>query len=63
MKLKIEINMDNAAFGGDQFDRGAEAAKILEEFADKIAEGAMPRTSGPLRDSNGNLVGTWSIEP
>lgn len=62
MKLKIEIEMDNAAFGdGTAFDAGPEVATILRELASAFErEGAHERD---LRDSNGNRVGAAMLTP
>lgn len=60
MKLKITIEMDNAAF---EENNGTEAARILRTFADEIDGGNYP-VSGiikPLRDVNGNQVGTAKV--
>jgi hypothetical protein len=60
MKLKIEINMDNAAF---EPDNGTEAARILRKLADEIDGGHYPASSivKPLRDYNGNEVGKAKV--
>lgn len=56
MKLTLEFNMDNAAFGdGHEY----EAARILRKYADNIEAGA---DYVALMDINGNRVGTMSIE-
>lgn len=53
MKFKCEIDMNNAAFD----DRG-ELVRVLREVACEIK---YERTSGTIRDSNGNKVGEYSI--
>lgn len=59
MKLRIEINMDNAAFGEDAYECGTEAARILRKLADKLeGPGSGDIT---LYDSNGNPVGTARV--
>lgn len=55
MKLKININLDNAAFE----DEG-EISRILRQLADKISyDGRID--GGKIMDVNGNSVGTWEI--
>lgn len=54
--VTIEFTTDNAAF---EDDRAVEIARILRDLADKILLG---RTSGPIRDINGNRVGTFDAE-
>lgn len=62
MKAKIEIDMNDAAFGEDP---GAEIARILRDLAQNL-EGSVPKNffdGGlvmPLRDLNGNLVGAFT---
>ena len=60
MKLKIVIEMDNAAFA----DAGAhiESARILRAAASRIEAGDLGEEEGmdgyfPLKDLNGNTVG------
>lgn len=56
MKLKIEINLNHAAFefpGG-----GAEVARILRKLADRMdGEQPTPGDVTPCMDCNGNRVG------
>ena len=56
MKLKLEINMDNAAF-----DNIPEIvlADMLEKVGQRIERGG---TFGAIIDANGNKVGTFDIE-
>lgn len=56
MKLKIEINLDNAAFDGGE--RGPAAAHIVEKYA-KYFLRLLPITLWDisLLDDNGNTVG------
>lgn len=54
-KIKIEFNTDNAAFE----DADYEMAHVLEQAKNIINSGNYDR---PLRDSNGNKVGTVSLE-
>ena len=62
MKLKIEIELDNAAFDGR--NKGPEAARILERTAKQLREnGNLKGYAGcKLRDENGNTVGFVDIE-
>ena len=54
MRFSMEINTDNAVF-----DDPYELPTALEWVARKIEAGA---DSGKVLDSNGNTVGSWSIE-
>ena len=57
MHLRVEIQMDNAAFEGDAWT--IEAARILRKAADKLEGG---ETNDSLRDINGNKVGSvWVV--
>lgn len=61
MKLRIEINMDNAAF--DEDGPGRESARILS-YAAQIAatlDASSPLGSWRLRDKNGNKVGHLTV--
>jgi hypothetical protein len=55
MKLKIEIEMENAAFDGDE--AGPEASRILTELAERLNFRNLEDVEGNLRDVNGNKVG------
>jgi hypothetical protein len=55
--LVIKIKTDNAAFGeGDDGDRCAEVARILQAYADKIER--TQDLDQRLLDINGNTVGS-----
>jgi hypothetical protein len=55
MKLRIEIDCDNAAFGETDLDRGHALAVLLRELADDLEGGeGVPRG---LLDVNGNTCG------
>ena len=56
MTLKIEIDLDNAAF---EPDAGSEVARILRALADKVSGCHLTVAGGAinLRDINGNRVG------
>lgn len=60
MKLKVEINLDNAAF---EPDAGTEAARLLRQLANDI-DGNRLAVAGSvksLRDVNGNAVGKAQV--
>lgn len=66
-KFTLTINTDNAAFDAEADDahqtehdnaRNAEVARILRYAADRVEYG----TIGPLRDVNGNTVGSYSFD-
>lgn len=63
MKLRIEIEMDNAAFGDDQSSvRGEEVARILKLIAGSCElYGLTDIFSTKLRDINGNTVGRAEV--
>jgi len=56
-KLLIDINLENAAFEGD--DAGAEIASILRDLADKLENATITENDllAALYDVNGNCVG------
>lgn len=58
--FSLEMDLDNAAFADDP---GAEVARILRDIADKVTRGQGftigDATGTPIRDANGNRVGTW----
>jgi hypothetical protein len=56
MKLKIEIDMDNSAFE----DNPNELSEILADLAGSLKYRKF--NDGSIRDSNGNTVGSWSVE-
>lgn len=59
MKLKIEIEMDNAAF---ESGNGAEAARILRFLASRINDLDLnPSFGWKLTDFNGNRVGKAEV--
>ncbi len=65
MKLKLTIDMDNAAFADDGANGRLEVARILNELSDALQYGMLrnsdsPRSS-PLADANGNTVGCVTI--
>ena len=56
MKAKIEVQMDNAAFDGQNSE--LELAGILRDLAQRVEAGDRETT---LHDGNGNRVGTFKI--
>jgi hypothetical protein len=60
MKCKIEINMDNDAFGNHPCSIGEELGRILRTLGKDIAivHGGMKEG---IRDINGNTVGSIRI--
>ena len=50
----MSFRLNNSAFEDDE---GAEIARILLEVANQCEAGAH---SGPVRDFNGNTVGSWN---
>ncbi len=60
MKLKIEIDCDNAAFDDEP---ATELSRILRVLAGRIEEGYLPEFNGwQILDVNGNTVGHWSAD-
>lgn len=54
--VRLSFSTDNDAFAEDNLP--SEAARIIREAADALESG---RTSFPLRDSNGNKIGTVEV--
>ncbi len=61
MKFALDINMDNAAFGEDDDGGSYELRRILKALVVGDNGPREGNTSGTVRDSNGNTVGSWSI--
>ena len=64
MNITITINTDNAAF---EDDPSSEVARILRQLIDRLTRGAaaddLQEADGiKLRDINGNMVGSVSVE-
>lgn len=59
-KITLEITCSNDAFGEspDSYEFGVEVARILRSAADKFESGY---ARFPLKDSNGNTVGTCGL--
>lgn len=58
-RLTLDIRTDNAAFQGDHEADSTECARILRDIASKLDRGDR---GGPVRDCNGNRVGSWTLE-
>jgi len=58
MRAVIEIEMDGAAFADDP---GEELSNILHALSQRVFHAALDE-SFPLRDTNGNSVGTFKVE-
>lgn len=59
MKLKITIDLDNAAF---EPASGTEAARILRALAERLdGDNLRAKDLRPLRDLNGNRVGEAKV--
>lgn len=61
MELKLEFNMDNAAFhdNNGNFEPGYAMVRIFQEVAIKIQQG---ESDGYIFDYNGNKVGTFETK-
>lgn len=57
MKLRIEIDLDNAAFEDDR----EELPRLLMQITAQFRGRAIGPISMTLRDSNGNTVGTVEV--
>lgn len=55
--INITINTDNAAFQ----ENALEIRAILEDLGYTLSS-SKPGDEGKIKDSNGNTVGSWSIE-
>lgn len=57
MTFRVYFNTDNAAFAPSN---GDEIARILRDLAGKLdGRSVKPDDCGPIRDANGNRVGSW----
>lgn len=59
-RYTITIDTDNAAFGDTDYEAQREVADILRKLADRLDNDDV---RSPLRDSNGNTVGLFTISP
>lgn len=60
--ITITINTDNAAFGETEDDVNREVARILREVADRAVYAPTEFDAHPIRDANGNAVGSIQID-
>ena len=59
MRFVLKITeLGNDAFGSCPQERLAEVSRILAEAAQEVADG---KSSGNLRDGNGNAVGFYEV--
>lgn len=60
--FKLEFETTGAAFA----DEGAfEVCAVLRRIAERVqleADGGSREGEGPIRDSNGNTIGSWSMD-
>lgn len=61
MKFKLEINMDNAAFGESDGLSNEELRRIISRHINQLCCVERLRDEVTIRDSNGNTVGTATI--
>lgn len=63
--ITIRINTDNAAFGDTLGSTNLEVTRILDGLVDRLRSEpwTLQADTVILRDSNGNAVGTFDIEP
>jgi hypothetical protein len=54
--MKIEFTTDSAAF---EDDTEGEIRAIMERLVDRVTTDLC--TSGTIRDSNGNTIGSWEF--
>lgn len=58
MIFKLEFKMDSDAFSGREMFEIAAILRRVANYADNLGMSG----EGPVRDTNGNTVGQWSIE-
>lgn len=58
--FKLSFDTDNAAFEGDPRQ---EVILVLSRVAMAIEAGQATGKFQPVRDSNGNTIGTWKLNP
>ncbi len=56
---RVQITVDNAAFGESREDRNSELARLLRELAQKLENGQ--GAGAQIRDINGQTVGAASL--
>lgn len=62
MRIIIEIQCDNAAFGETQTECGEELQRILNQLGERMASDGCHDISKRIIDANGNHVGDFRIE-
>ena len=55
----ISFTTDNDAF---QHDRADEIARVLRTIAHEVAQFGVSSTRHPIRDANGNTIGSYHTE-
>lgn len=65
MQFTLKLDMSNDAFArhNPEFRDATEVARILRNLADKLdnLNTFSAYANGPLRDGNGNSVGSWDV--
>lgn len=61
MKYIIEIRCNTTAFGDSDYEASVEVVSILEELSEKIKSDHNLIRFSPLKDNNGNRVGSASF--
>ena len=61
MKVTIEIQCDNAAFGEDEYGQSVEVARILDALVDDLTQVSAVPAMKKLYDINGNKVGQMVV--
>ena len=59
MKFTLSFNTDNDAFYNDE---NGEIARILHAVADKVHNFNLSAFHSDVRDSNGNIIGTYVLK-
>jgi hypothetical protein len=59
MKFQLLLSCNNAAFGDTPEEALEEVARILEATRRHLL--STYRQDGPVRDANGNNVGSWAL--
>jgi hypothetical protein len=64
MKFILEIDLDSAAFESHTDDTrdGGEIAMLLRSIASRINHEPLPASSFPIKHTNGDHIGKWSVE-
>jgi hypothetical protein len=57
VKLTIAFDTDNASF---EADPSFETWNVLRRLAGKFLDAHVASGSGPVQDTNGNTIGTWT---